>query len=66
MFLSLNFVRMENLTRSDLTFIKESLEYSKQRFENYDYANQEIRLERIEQVQRILSKIHNLIREVND
>lgn len=57
---------MNNLTRSDLFFIKESLENSKRTFENYNYESREFQLERIAEAQKVLLKINNLIKETND
>lgn len=54
---------MEKLTESDLILIKESLQYTKQRFENYqDYPSKEIKSGRIFEVEQILLKVNNLLK----
>lgn len=57
---------MNNLTKSDLALIRESLEYSKRTFENYNYDSRDFQLERIAETQRVLLKVKNLISEADD
>ena len=57
---------MENLSKSDLDFIKESLEYTKRKFENHEYHSREFQLQRISEAQGVLLKINKLIIQASE
>ena len=53
----------ETLTLDDLSFIKESLEYTKHKFENYtDYPSQEFKKQRVKDVRIVAAKVNGLIK----
>ena len=53
-----------DLSISDLKFILESLNYTKIKFETYDlYPSQEFKLQRIKEVETLISKVQNIIKE---
>lgn len=47
----------EILSIEDLKFIKESLSYTKQKFENYEYPTQEFKQQRINEVISLIAKV---------
>jgi hypothetical protein len=52
------------LTIQDLHFILESLQYTKIKFETYDlYPSHEFKLQRIKEVETLISKVQNIIKE---
>jgi len=54
----------QKLTNQDLRFILESLQYTKIKFETYDlYPSHEFKLQRIKEVETLISKVQNIIKE---
>lgn len=52
------------LTKSDLAMILESLVYTRKSFENYqDYPSYEFKLQRLEDVNGVIAKIQELLKE---
>jgi len=52
---------MDKLTKEDIAFIIESLNYTKLKFEEYDkYPSYEFKLKRIEKVQKLLDKMRKI------
>lgn len=52
------------LTKSDLSMILESLKYTRKSFENYqDYPSYEFKLQRLEDVNSVITKIQELLKE---
>jgi len=45
------------LSGHDWSFILESLQYTKQRFDNYKYPTYELRRERLDEVQGVIERI---------
>ena len=58
---------MNDLSNEDLSFILESLEFTKHKFENYDkYPSVDYKQKRINEVTEIISKIKIIIKERRD
>lgn len=54
----------QKLTKQDLKFILESLQYTKIKFETYNlYPSNEFKLQRIREVESLISKVQNIIKE---
>lgn len=52
----------QNLSNKDWALILESLNYSKQKFEEYDkYPSKEFKQERINEINLLISKVKSLI-----
>jgi hypothetical protein len=51
------------LSYQDLSLILESLRYSKIKFETYEYPSIEIKQQRIKEVESIILKVQNLLKE---
>jgi len=56
---------MENLTIADLTFIQESLKYTRLKFEDYQgYPSYEYKLNRIDEVNKVATKVNAILKEL--
>jgi len=55
-----------NLTLSELKFIKESLQYTILKFENYNYPSPEYKTKRVNEAQTVLGKVSSLIEELKN
>ena len=56
---------IENLTAQDWAFIKESLQYTKSKFESYtDYPDQEFKNGRIADATKVLVKVSDVLSEI--
>jgi hypothetical protein len=52
------------LSNQDLHFILESLQYTKVKFETYDlYPSNEFRLQRLKEVDKVIDKVKNILKE---
>lgn len=52
------------LSIQDLHFILESLTYSKIKFEAYDYLTHELKLQKLKETDKVISKVQGLIKEM--
>jgi len=55
---------MEKLTYEECSFILTSLDYTRDKFENYNYPTYELRKERLKEVHDIMHKIQRMRKEV--
>jgi len=56
---------IENLTPQDWAFIKESLQYTKIKFENYtQYPDQDFKNGRIADAVKVLAKVGDIVSEI--
>jgi hypothetical protein len=53
-----------DLTMEDLDFILESLKYTQQKFENYNYPTYEIKMKRVKYAQTVRAKFQRLVSEL--
>ncbi len=54
---------LDTLTIEDLSFIKESLKYTKLKFEDYQtYPSYEYKQKRIQEAAEVLNKVSNIIK----
>ena len=53
------------LTNQDLNFILESLNYSKLRFEDYNYPTQDLKIQRLNEIETVISKVKELLKETH-
>jgi membrane-bound lytic murein transglycosylase MltF len=61
--LTINAMNDIKLTKEDLQLIKESLQYTKLNFENYqNYPSHDFKNEQIKRVQDLLVKVSNLLK----
>jgi hypothetical protein len=51
---------MSDLTRADLTFVLESLSFTRRAFEDYRYPTYELRRERLAEVEAVTAKVRVL------
>lgn len=58
---------MKHLSKEDLNVILESLKYSKKAFEEYTgYPSEQFRAERIVTVVKVINKVKEELKELND
>lgn len=51
------------LSTQDFHFILESLKYTKIKFEAYEYPTYEMKQQRVKEVEALISKVQNLLKE---
>lgn len=53
------------LSLEDIDFILQSLKYTKDKFENYEYPSYEFKRKRLDDVEKVISKVSAIKKEIN-
>lgn len=57
-------MKQTHLTLEDIDFILESLKYTRDKFENYEYPSYEFKRKRLDDVEMIISKVSAIRKEI--